>query len=274
MSSRGRLIAEVAVIAGIVLLAAGLVLPAVMKVRDAGARSQCQNNVKQLSLALGNYESTYGYFPAGTVPNSTVPPERRLSWCLEIVPFIEKTNLHQAFDKTAPADVPRNRTAGDTVHTTFVCPASPDWDGRGRATAPVTYYVGTAGVGADAATLPAGDPRAGVFGYDRRTAVADITDGPANTIALLEITSNPGRWAAGGPGTVRGLDPADAPYVGRWRTFGGLHPAGRSPFGPTGYAAMVGMADGSVRTLPEETAAAVVEALATAAGKEAVPEEW
>jgi hypothetical protein len=279
MSSRGRVVAEVAVVAGIVLLTAGMVLPAVNKVRDAAHRAACQNSVRQLMLALINYAEQNpakqrSAFPAGTIDVPGIPPERRLSWCVEVIPYIEATDLHTRFDPTAPADAPRNRAAGDATLNLFVCRASPDVDGDRRATAPVLYYVGLAGVGPDAATLPAGDPRAGVFGYDRRTPLADITDGTANTVALIEVTANPGRWADGGPGTVRGLDPASAPHVGRHREFGGLHAVTRSPFGPSRTAAMVGMADGSVRVLPEGTATEVVEALATAAGKESLPAEW
>ena len=54
----------------------------------------------------------------------------------------------------------------------------------------VTHYVGVAGVGADAATLPLSDPRAGVFGYDRKTSLRDIKDGHSTTMLLTEVLSN------------------------------------------------------------------------------------
>jgi hypothetical protein len=252
-----------------------------MKVRDEARRKRCWNNLKQLGLALETNASVNSIlrsgrdeptFPAGTISHKGLPPERRLSWVVGIVPYLESSTVYSQFDLTAPADTPRNRAAGDNSFGFFICPASPDMDRRSRA--PVMYYVGMTGVGADAAELPSGDARAGMFGYDRRTAIADITDGTSSTIALIEVSDNPGRWSVGGPGTVRGLDPADAPYIGRFRPFGELHVAERSPFGPTRFAAPVLMADVSVRVLSERTAARIVEALATIAGKEEIPGDW
>jgi len=113
-----------------------------------------------------------------------------------------------------------------------------------------------------------------VFGYDRRTCFAGVADGLSNTVALIEISRDPGRWAVGGPGTIRGLDAAEAPYVGPGRPFGELHVIERVPFGVGRCAAPVGMADGSVRLLNGRTPTAIVEALATVAGGDAVPVDW
>src|SRR5207237_6700062 len=138
----------------------------------------------------------------GTIPNPglPLPPERRLSWCVELLPYIEGSDLYTKCDLTGPADSTQNRTAGDAYCLVFLCPVSPEEQARMKPYGPVSqlYYVGLAGVGPDAAALPAGDPRAGVFGYDRRTALSDITDGTSNTIVLMEITSDPGRRAVGG----------------------------------------------------------------------------
>ena len=85
--------------------------------------------------------------------------------------------------------------------------------------------------------MPKGHPRAGVFGYDRQTRVPDITDGVSNTLLLAETGLANGPWTAGGPATVRGLDPSRPPYIGRGRQFGGMHKGG----------VIVALADGSVR---------------------------
>ena len=72
----------------------------------------------------------------------------------------------------------------------------------------MTSYVGIAGLGPNAAELPVEDPRAGVFGFDRSTPLIEITDGTATTMAVAETAESNGPWKAGGPATVRGLDPS------------------------------------------------------------------
>ena len=66
-------------------------------------------------------------------------------------------------------------------------------------------------------------PGPGIFGYDRRITLADIKDGAVSTMVLAESARVAGSWLAGGPATVRGLDPAEQPYVGAGRQFGGMH---------------------------------------------------
>ena len=112
--------------------------------------------------------------------------------------------------------------------------------------------------------LPSKHPRAGVFGYDRATRIEDITDGTNQTMMLIETARDHKSWTAGGPSSVRGVDPATRPYIGRNRSFGGYHPGG----------ANVAFADGSVRFLRESIAPAVFEALSTIAGSEQLPTAW
>jgi prepilin-type processing-associated H-X9-DG protein len=128
----------------------------------------------------------------------------------------------------------------------------------------VTHYVGISGVGLDSPTLPKGHPRAGVFGYDRRTSVSDIKDGLSSTMMLAETAVNIGPWTAGGPTTMRALDPVRKPYIGPGRPFGGNHRGGLN----------VAFADGSVRFLRETIDPKVFEALSTVAGGEPLPAGW
>jgi hypothetical protein len=121
-----------------------------------------------------------------------------------------------------------------------------------------TQYIGIAGVGTDAPFLPKGHPRSGVFGYERRTALSEITDGAGFTMIVAESARVRDSWLAGGPATVRGLDTAELPYIGIGRQFGGLHPNG----------VLAAFADGSVHFIRDTTNPKVVEALSTIAGGE------
>ena len=125
-------------------------------------------------------------------------------------------------------------------------------------------YIAIAGLGADAPTLPFKHLRAGIFGYDRATRVADITDGLTNTMMFAETTHANGPWTAGGPSSVRGVDPTRQPYFGFNRQFGGYHAVG----------ANVAFADGSVRFIRESINPKVFEAMSTIAGGEALPAGW
>lgn len=257
---------DVLVLLGLLGGLAAVLVPAVQKVRAAAARSTCQCRFCQAALALHNYADTHGgRFPAGTVPHPDLPPGRRLSWVVEVLPYMEAGETAKRFDRTAGVDAPANAAAGGAPLRWAVCVAAP------KTADPVTHTVGVAGAGPDAAGLPDKHPRAGVFGYDRRTAPADIADGQSNTLLLVE-PGEPGRWAAGGPDTVRGIDPAAAPLHGPGRLFGDRHPDGAyPPFSPRRWFAIAALADGHTRVFTSDTDPAVWAALATAAGGDAVP---
>jgi prepilin-type processing-associated H-X9-DG protein len=114
------------------------------------------------------------------------------------------------------------------------------------------YYPGMAGVGPNAATKAFDEPGAGLFRYDAPTRVADVKKGLANTLVLLETADRPGPWIAGGPTSVRPLDPAREPYLGPGRPFGGTHFGG----------ANAAFADGSGRFLSNSISPDVLERLA------------
>ncbi len=100
-----------------------------------------------------------------------------------------------------------------------------------------------------------------MFGYDRKTTLADIKDGAATTMMLAESGRVIGSWLQGGPATVRGLDPTNAPYIGPGRQFGGLHDG----------VAVIAMADGSVRVVSESIHPELFQAMSTIAGGERLP---
>jgi prepilin-type processing-associated H-X9-DG protein len=120
-----------------------------------------------------------------------------------------------------------------------------------------THYLGPSGVGADAASLPAGAPGAGAFGYDRKLALADVQRPAADVLVVIETGNASGAWTAAGPPTVRGLDPGHLPYLGANGRFGGNHPGG----------ANAAFADGSVRFLSDQMSPRELEALVTVGRK-------
>jgi prepilin-type processing-associated H-X9-DG protein len=255
------------------LIGGGLVW-AIGQAREGARRSQCVGNLKWTIIHLLNYCSRYGAFPAGTIPNPQLPPERRLSWLVE---FWDEQCLGEKLkvDRSKGWDEPPNwppkiigiegttyvNMEPEDVSAWVTCPDDPGH--RARKPFPLTY-VGMAGVGVDAPELPPKHPRAGIFGYDRVTKLEDITDGTSTTMAVIETTLGHGPWTAGGPLSVRGVDTTTRPYIGRNRPFGGYHPGG----------ANVAFADGSVRFVKDTIDPNIFEAIATAAGGEELPHGW
>ncbi len=238
----------------------------------------CGTSLHELTLTVLAYESANGVFPPGTLPSKTLPPTRRVSWVPLILPWTDSfQNGIYLFEQDLPWDAPENClplmrvTDADTPARVVRSPSPAELPRRLTCSAnhsTVTrglpdpmHYVGVAGVGTDAPFLAIGHPRAGIFGYDRQTRMADIKDGATNTMMLAETTSANGPWTAGGPATVRGVDPGRRPYIGSGRQFGGSHRGG----------AVVAFADGSVRFLNDTMDPNIFEALTTIAGAEALP---
>lgn len=261
-----------AIVSALLLLTcAGLFFTAVQKVRQASARMQCHGNFKGLACSLHSYAAAHDdALPTGTIPNAHLPPEQRLSWLVSLLPFIEQDRVFKQFDLTRGPGDARNQEATNNRFRYFVCASSSEHVYFNRvekwnSSAPLTHYVGVAGVGGDAATLEVDHTRAGAFGYDRRTSLKKgFPDGTSNTLLIIETANNPGHWAYGGTATVRALEPGASPYIGPDRPFGGWH----------SRISVVALADGSVRTFLDTTDSAILEAFATVAGKEELPANW
>jgi prepilin-type processing-associated H-X9-DG protein len=211
-----------------------------------------------------------------------LPPQRRLSWVVELWD-VQSSGTALNVDRSKGWDEPPNRSpkrvytenekrvntenaifAGDpeAICNWVTCPDDPGFRGP-KKPFPLTY-IGVAGVGTDAPTLPVRHRRAGIFGNDRVTRFEDIRDGMSTTMVVIETARDHGPWTAGGPSSVRVVDPATRPYIGRNRPFGGYHPGG----------ANAAFADGSVRFIRETIDPRIVEAIATIAGGEELPPDW
>lgn len=256
---------EVLVLLAIALILVGMLLPAARMGGPSysGYRTECANNLRNIILAILNYQESNGSlipsptprpadqaFPTGCF-GAGARPEERLSWMVAILPYVEQENLYLQFDpKKAYAD---NAVAANNRIKLFRCPSADD----AATPANATHYFALSGVGRGAASQPAGATGNGFMGYDRRTSLKMFEDGAAQTIAITETRTTNGPWAQGGPSNIRGFDPTHLPLFGDRGQFGG-HPS----------ACNVMMADGSMRRIPYSLNTKQLAAAITIAGKD------
>ena len=199
---------ELLVVLTIIAVLIGLLLPAVQQVREAANRLKCANNLKQLGLALHQYESAQGHFPAlgdYTLANGTV------YWSLpsRLLPYVEQENLQRLIDFTRPISqqpqVARVRVA------LLLCPG--EVNDRERPDGAFVHYP--LSYAANAGTWHLFQPPAGVgdgtFRVNRPTRAAEIADGLSNTLGMAEVKTFTPYWRDGGRPAVAGAAVPAAP---------------------------------------------------------------
>ncbi|AGA30211.1 DUF1559 domain-containing protein [Singulisphaera acidiphila] len=131
MRRRGFTLIELLVVIAIIAVLIALLLPAVQAAREAARRSQCVNNLKQIGLAMHNYESTNGAFPYGSnFYESITSPISGLNtfggnWVLMILPNMEQTALYNAHNFSLRTVDLHNTTVTRSVISSLICPSDP-----------------------------------------------------------------------------------------------------------------------------------------------------
>ncbi len=159
---------QLLLVLAILLILLALLLPALAKVRAAAARTESQNNLKQLGLAVFNYESAYAVFPPGVDDN-------RFSAASRLLPYIEQDNAYKLIDFKKSIDDEANAQPRQLIFKTFLSPNDPQTSVKPEWGA--TNYLFNDQV----------------FFLNSKTRITDITDGTSNTIATGETLKGDGK---------------------------------------------------------------------------------
>ena len=206
---------ELLVVIAIIAILIGLLLPAVQKVREAAARTKCQNNLKQIGLACHNYENTTGtlppngaYLPAGSTATFSGDSYSVLA---RVLPYVEQASLYQLVDLNASA-TSQPTVTGQKIPI-YVCPS--EMNDMPRVSTPPRY---PSTYGANEGDWLVWDPTTGKGGNGPFSIVAfpnqkgfrltDIVDGTSNTVGFAEVKAF-GSYVRG-----TGTAPATPPTTG------------------------------------------------------------
>jgi prepilin-type N-terminal cleavage/methylation domain-containing protein/prepilin-type processing-associated H-X9-DG protein len=290
---RGFTLIELLVVIAIIAVLIGLLLPAVQKVREAASRTKCSNNLRQLGLALLQYENTHEKFPPGQWDG---PPGQNHGWAPFILPYIEEQQLYNLYRWDLWSADPLNQPVVAHQLPIFQCPSAPEQNrfmtfgvfqdnGQGACGdyAP-TFSVDPVLVVQGLIAPPPADYQ-GLLAPNQMTTMSQIADGTSNTILLTEDAGRPRLWQDGRPG------PDQTVIGGPWQAYNngiivkGSNRDGTGDWGscainctndrelysfhPSG--ANAAFADGSVHFLKADLSIRILAALVTRAGGEVAP---
>lgn len=203
----GFTLIELLVVIAIISVLIALLLPAVQQAREAARRAQCVNNMKQMGLAIMNYESAQGVLPIGATeyntPMGTCNSVRGHSFFSFILPYMDQGNIYNSinFNFEAGGVSPEWNVMAENLQSTaflnrvntFICPddfpqiARTSGTGNNYSQASYAGSAGTVDIFRWWYGCPTPVAQDGIFGYDNSVSLADILDGTSNTFMVGEF---------------------------------------------------------------------------------------
>jgi len=267
---RGLTLIELLVVFVIVAMLAALLLPAIQLVREAARRRQCQNNMRQIGIALQMHVNSKRDFPAGWLADGSGKPG--WAWAAAVLSYIDEKNLADQFKFTQPADDPSLASVRTTVIPTFMCPS--DLSPEIVAAESLPFNVARSNYAGMYGSTAVSPPYVGngVFFRNRPIRPLQISDGLSKTILVGERSSRLGSctWVAvlgsqnvAAASVVGAARHAPNDLLGNFADFSSFHNS----------ITQFLMGDCSVRPIADEIDRRVFKALATRAGNELISDE-
>lgn len=206
---RGFTLIEVAVVFFILLILAALLLPAVQSAREGSRRALCSNKLKQLAIALQNYNEMYGQLPAGIDYSGKASAPGLWSWRVSVLPYLDQASIYDSLDLRLGIRDPKNQSRLHVSLSEFACPSDDaagkshkvdsgvlqgEWTTASYMGVPGTWGLVTLGNGQLISPAQCGQldqmyqvgTRSGVLYENSWIKIKNITDGTSNTLFVGE----------------------------------------------------------------------------------------
>lgn len=123
---RGFTLIELLIVTAMIAVILGMLIPAVQRVREAAERAQCANNLKQIGLALHNYNDAMHSLPPGTEDPAPGIGPTRSNWAIQLLPYLELDSLYRKYDNAHYNTEPSNKPVRESLVKVYNCPSDPE----------------------------------------------------------------------------------------------------------------------------------------------------